>query len=146
MISRRVPAPNAGDVEAASDLRSPPPVGASSPPSFLSSVASRRRFLWALGVSATLIFFYLLYLSSMGTLFPPPHEVFRHHSRCTDKRATVLDVMQCTHDVFEEHGVTYFLDYGSLLGATRHKVGSPTLPTSVQTRPHHVVAGVHPVG
>jgi len=38
-----------------------------------------------------------------------------------DKRATVLEVMQCTHNLFTEHGITYFLDYGSLLGAIRHK-------------------------
>jgi hypothetical protein len=38
-----------------------------------------------------------------------------------DKRATLLEVMQCTHDVFVENEVTYFLDYGSLLGAVRHK-------------------------
>jgi hypothetical protein len=47
--------------------------------------------------------FYCLYLSSI------------------DRRSTLLEVMQCTHDVFVEHGVTYFLDYGSLLGAVRHK-------------------------
>lgn len=39
-----------------------------------------------------------------------------------DQRAVVLDVMQCTHDVFVEHGIPYFLDYGSLLGSVRHKV------------------------
>lgn len=45
-----------------------------------------------------------------------------------DQRGTVLEVMQCTHDLFVEHGVTYFLDYGSLLGAIRHKVRTTFAP------------------
>ena len=45
-----------------------------------------------------------------------------HSLHNTDKRVVVLEVMQCTHDVFLEHDIPYFLDYGSLLGAIRHKV------------------------
>jgi len=69
------------------------------------SLLSRRR-LWVAGVSLALVVvvgLYVFYLTSF------------------DQRGTVLEVMQCTHDLFVEHGVTYFLDYGSLLGAIRHK-------------------------
>jgi hypothetical protein len=60
------------------------------------------------------------------------------NKRVADQRGTVLEVMQCTHDLFVEHGVTYFLDYGSLLGAIRHKVRThhPTRLSSSEARVH----------
>lgn len=66
---------------------------------------SRSR-LWVAGVGLTLVVVVGLYAFYFASF---------------DQRGTVLEVMQCTHDLFVEHGVTYFLDYGSLLGAIRHK-------------------------
>ncbi len=56
----------------------------------------------------------------------------------SDKWVMVLEVMQCTHDVFVKHGVTYWLDYRSLLGAIQHKVHhSPPFPFAVAWHAPH---------
>ncbi|KAL6053386.1 LicD [Balamuthia mandrillaris] len=52
---------------------------------------------------ATLFMFYSLYLHSF------------------DVKQVEVDLLACTHRIFTQHNITYFLDYGSLLGAIRHK-------------------------
>eukprot|EP01087_Luapelamoeba_hula_P006718 TRINITY_DN1679_c7_g1_i2.p1 TRINITY_DN1679_c7_g1~~TRINITY_DN1679_c7_g1_i2.p1 ORF type:complete len:259 (+),score=52.17 TRINITY_DN1679_c7_g1_i2:466-1242(+) len=42
------------------------------------------------------------------------------HYRSLDLELVTLDLMQCTHEIFTRNNVSYFLDYGSLLGAVRH--------------------------
>jgi hypothetical protein len=72
--------------------------------SFFSILSPRQRVcLYIVAAFTLLLLGYYLYLRSF------------------DEKAVVVDIMQCVHDVFTEHNIPYFLDYGSLLGAIRHK-------------------------
>jgi len=38
-----------------------------------------------------------------------------------DNKVAAVELMACTHDIFTRHNITYFFDYGTLLGAIRHE-------------------------
>ncbi len=153
-MSRRVAAP-APDLEAGL----PPstlPEQRRSAPSTLFSVRSlapqqRRCLLCTLGLNVAIVGLYCSstfspWVRDNPLFFPSPSISGELNLVClvvhvvwwpSDKWVMVLEVMQCTHDVFVKHGVTYWLDYRSLLGAIQHKVcHSPPFAVAWQA-PHY---------